>query len=142
MAWSERLETAVVGITGLTTSDQGGTPEPGRPPNRRDCPPHPITAVVVRPWPGRDDGPGGNTGSLTPAPVNKPLPPFDADADRRLLETCDIKERKPQGSVPPPPQNTARAVHGPVLFTLRRFAWGTASRGPWAQEATGRAPVG
>ena len=35
-AWSERLETEVVGITGLTTDDQDGTPEHGRQYHRRD----------------------------------------------------------------------------------------------------------
>jgi hypothetical protein len=49
----------VVGITGLTTDDQDGTPEHGRYHNRRDFQPHAINAVVVRTWHGRDDGPRG-----------------------------------------------------------------------------------
>jgi hypothetical protein len=53
-ARTERLETAVVGITGLTSYEQYGTPEHGRHHNRRDCQPHPINAVVVRPWHSRD----------------------------------------------------------------------------------------
>ena len=51
-ASTERLETEVVGITGLTTYDQYGTPEHGRQHNRRDFQPHPINAVVVRQWQG------------------------------------------------------------------------------------------
>jgi hypothetical protein len=141
-AWSERLETEVVGLTGLTTEDQDGTPEHGRHHHRRDLHPHPINAVVVRQWHGRDDGPGGNTVFLTNAPVDKPLQPFDDDDDRRLIEHCYIKERQPQGSVKPPPQNTARAVPVHVLFTLLLFALGTADRWPCEQEATGREPVG
>ena len=58
-AWTERLETEVVGITGLTTYDQYGTPEHGRHHNRRDFQPNPINAVVVRKWHGRDVWPGG-----------------------------------------------------------------------------------
>jgi hypothetical protein len=57
-AWTERLETAVVGITGLTTYDQYGTVEQGRYHNRRDFQANPINAVVVRQWDGRDYGQG------------------------------------------------------------------------------------
>jgi hypothetical protein len=31
---------------------------------------------------------------LTDAPVDKPLPPFDDDAERSLIENCWIKEAK------------------------------------------------
>jgi hypothetical protein len=51
-AWTERQETEVAGIVGLTTDDQYGTPEHGRPHNRRDFQPNPINAVVVRQWNG------------------------------------------------------------------------------------------
>ena len=63
----------MVGITGLTTYDQYGTPEHGRQHHRRDFQPHPINAVVVRQWHGRDYGPGGQTVFLTNASVAKPL---------------------------------------------------------------------
>jgi hypothetical protein len=53
-AWTERRETEVVGITGLTTDDQYGTPEHGRHRNRRDFEPNPIHAVVVRTWNGHE----------------------------------------------------------------------------------------
>jgi len=53
-AWTERRETEVVGSTGLTTDDQDGTPEHGRQHHRRDCDAHPIQAVVVRRWQGKD----------------------------------------------------------------------------------------
>jgi hypothetical protein len=58
-ARTEGLETEVVGITGLTTYAPYGTPAPGHHAHRRDFQPHAINAVVVRQWPGRDDGPGG-----------------------------------------------------------------------------------
>jgi hypothetical protein len=47
-AWTERLATEGVGMAGLTTDDQYGTPEHGRHSNRRDFQPNPINAVVVR----------------------------------------------------------------------------------------------
>ena len=71
-AWSERLETEFVGITGLTADDQDGTPEHGRHHNRRDFHPNPINAVVVRQWCGRDYGPGGKPVFLTKAPWTGP----------------------------------------------------------------------
>jgi hypothetical protein len=71
-AWSERLETAVVGIAALTPDDPYGTPEHGCHHHRRDFQPNPSNAVVVRQWHGRDVGPGGKTVFLTNAPVQKP----------------------------------------------------------------------
>jgi hypothetical protein len=53
-AWSARLETEGVGITGLTTDDHEGPPEQACHANRRDFQANPLTAVVVRPWPGKD----------------------------------------------------------------------------------------
>jgi hypothetical protein len=53
-AWTERLETEVVGSTGRTTDDQYGTSEHGRHHHRRDFQPNPINAVVVRKWHNRD----------------------------------------------------------------------------------------
>jgi hypothetical protein len=84
--------------------------EPGRYASRRDFAANPLNAVVVRQWHGRDDGPGGKTVFLTKASVEKPLQPFEAEAERRLIEHCWIKEAKPQWALGHPPQNTARAV--------------------------------
>jgi hypothetical protein len=105
--WSERLETEVVGITGLTTDDPYGTPEHGRHHNRREFVPNPIHAVVVRKWNHRGDGPGGKTVFLTNASVRQPLQAFDDDDDRSLIENCCIKESKQQWDLGHPPQKTA-----------------------------------
>jgi hypothetical protein len=141
-AWTERLETAVVGITGLTTYDQYGTPEHGRAHNRRDFQPNLINAVVVRKWNRHEYGPAGNTGFLTNASVQQPLRPFDDYDDRSLIENCCIKERKPQWSLQHPPQKTARAVRVHVMFTLLMFALATAYRWQCEPEDTGGEPVG
>jgi hypothetical protein len=141
-AGTERLETEVVGITGLTTDDQYGTAEHGRHHTRRDVHPNPINAVVVRQWHGRDDGPGGKTVFLTNATVEHPLPPCDDDDDRRLIEHGGIKASKPPWSVKHPPQKTARAVRIHMLLTLLMFALATASRLPCAQADMGHEPVG
>jgi hypothetical protein len=127
-AWTERLETEVVGITGLTTYDQYGTPEHGRHHNRRDFEANPIHAVVVRQWNGKDYGPGGKTAFLTNALVQQPLHPFDDDDDRSLIENCWIKEAKQQWDLGHPPQKTGRAVRVHVMFTFLMFALATAYR--------------
>ena len=131
-----------MGIAGLTTYDQYGTPEHGRHSNRRDFQPNPINAVVVRKWRNRDYGPGGKTVFLTNAPVDRPLQPFDDYDDRSLIENCYIKESKQQWSLKHPPQKTARAVRVHVMFTLLMFALATAYRLQCEQEETGGEPVG
>jgi Transposase DDE domain len=141
-AWTERLETEVVGITGLTTYEQYGTEEHGRQHNRRHFAPNPINAVVVRQWNGRDYGPGGKTVFLTNASVQQPLQPFDDYDDRSLIENCCIKEAKQQWDLKHPPQKTARAVRVHVLFTLLLFALATAYRRQCEQQALGGEPVG
>jgi hypothetical protein len=141
-AWTERQETAVVGITGLTTYDQYGTPEHGRQANRRDFEPNVINAVVVRKGRGKDYGPGGKTVFLTNASVQQPLQPFDDYDERRLIENCCIKAAKQQWELGHPPQKTARAVRVHVVFTLLMFALATAYRLQCEQEATGNEPVG
>jgi Transposase DDE domain len=141
-AWTERLETEVVGITGLTTYDQYGTPEHGRAHNRRDFQPNLINAVVVRKWNGHEYGLAGKTVFLTNASVQQPLRPFDDDDDRSLIENCCIKESKQQWSLQHPPQKTARAVRVHVMFTLLMFALATAYRWQCEQEDTGGEPVG
>jgi Transposase DDE domain len=127
-ASTERLETEVVGITGLTTYDQYGTPEHGRHHYRRDFEPNPINAVVVRQWHGKDYGPSGKTVFLTNASVEEPLRPFDDYDDRSLIENCCIKEAKQQWDLGHPPQKTGRAIRVHVVFTLLMFALATAYR--------------
>jgi Transposase DDE domain len=141
-AWTERQETEVVGIEGLTTYDQYGTPEHGRHRNRRDFQANPINAVVVRKWRGKDYGPGGKTVFVTNAPVAKPLQPFDDYDDRSLIENCCIKEAKQQWELGHPPQKTERAVQVHVLFTFLMFALATAYRLQCAQAELRAEPVG
>jgi hypothetical protein len=140
--WTERQETEVVGIEGLTTDDQYGTPEHGRHRHRRDFQANPINAVVVRKWRGKDDGPGGKTVFVTNAPVAKPLQPFDDDDDRSLIENCCIKEAKQQWELGHPPQKTERAVQVHVLFTFLMFALATAYRLQCEQAELRAEPVG
>jgi hypothetical protein len=141
-ARTERLETEVVGITGLTTYDQYGTPEHERQANRRAFRANPINAVVVRQWKGKDYGPGGKTVFLTNAPVEKPLPVFDDYDDRSLIENCCIKETKQQWELGHPQQKTECAVRVHVVCTLLMFALATAYRLQCEREAMGGEPIG
>jgi hypothetical protein len=54
-AWSERLDTEVLGVIGLTTDDQYGSPEHAHQANRRDvqAKPHPCGGGASMAWPGR-----------------------------------------------------------------------------------------
>jgi len=142
MAGTARLETEVVGITGLTTYDQYGTPEHASHANRRDFRANPINAVVVRKWQGKDDGPGGKTVLVTNASVDQPLRPFADDDDRSLIENCCLKEAKQPWDLKHPPQKTDRAVRVHVRFTRLMFALATAYRLECEREATGGEPVG
>jgi hypothetical protein len=141
-ARTERLETEVVGITGLATDDHYGSLEHGRQQQRRDFQPNPINAVVVRKWRGKDYGPGGKTVFLTKASVTKPLQPFADDDERSLIENCGSKEAKQQWDLGHPPQKTDRAMRVPGMFTLLRFALATADRLQCEREARGGQPVG
>jgi hypothetical protein len=141
-AWTERLETAVVGMTGRTPEAQEGTAAHGRQAHRRDVPPHGLTAVGVRTWQGREYGPGGKPVFLTNAAVQPPLQPFDDDDARRLIEPCGLKEAKPPWARAHPPQHNERAVRGPVLLTRLLCALATADRWRCAPEAVGGEPVG
>ncbi len=141
-AWTERLETEVVGIEGLTTYDQYGTEEHARRRNRKAFQGNPINAVVVRKWNNRDYGPGGKTVFLTNEAVDKPLKPFDDYDDRSLIENCCIKEGKQAWHLKHPPQKTERAVQVHVLFTLVMFALVTAYRRLTERGAVGDEPVG
>src|SRR5919109_77694 len=141
-AWTARQETEVVGVTALTTYDQYGVPDHAPQANRRDFQAHPINAVVVRTWHGKDYGPGGKTVFLTNASVQKPLQVFDDYDDRSLIENCCIKEAKQQWDLGHPPQKTERAVRVHVLLTLLMFALATAYRLQCEREATGGESVG
>lgn len=125
-AWTERLETEVVGIEGLTTYDQYGTEEHARRRNRKAFQGNPINAVVVRKWNNRDYGPGGKTVFLTNLAVKELLKPFDNYDDRSLIQNCCIKAGKQAWTLKHPPQKTERAVQVHVLFTLVLFALATA----------------
>jgi hypothetical protein len=135
-ASTERLETEVMGITGLTTDHQYGMSEHGCHHNRRDFQPNPINAVVVRQWNGREYGPAGKTVFLTNASVQQPLRPFDDYDDRSRIENCCTKESKQQWILKHPPQKTARAVRMHVMFTLLMFALATAYRWQFEQADT------
>jgi hypothetical protein len=72
-AWTERLETEVVGMMGLTTSDQYGTPAHARQATRRDFQAHPLNAVVVPPVAGQGRRAGREHGVPDQCPGSQAL---------------------------------------------------------------------
>ena len=98
--------------------------------------------MVVRPWDGRDSGPGGKTIWLTNAPVEKPLQPFDDDDDRGLIEHGYVKITKQPWDLSHPPQQNECAVSVHVALTLLLLVWAMAYRLPCEREAIGAEAVG
>jgi hypothetical protein len=141
-AWTERLATEAVGITGLTPAAPYGTPAQTRHATRRNCQAPPSQAVVVRQWQGTDDGPGGKPVCLTNASVATPLQPCDAEDERRLIAHCCSKAAQQQGDLGHPPPTNARAVRVHVMCPLLRGALATAYRLQGERDATGGEPVG
>jgi hypothetical protein len=70
------------------------------------------------------------------------LQPFDDADERRLLEPGCLTASKQPWSVTPPPQNTARAVRVPVMFTWLLFAVATAYRRQGEPGEVGAEPLG
>jgi hypothetical protein len=141
-AWTERLETEVVGIAGWTTSDQYGSPAQVRYRHRKTCQGQTITVVVVRQWNHGDSGPGGKTVFRTNEAIDKPLQPFPASDDHRRIEHCGIKGRKQAWNPKPPPPKTEAGVQVPVCFTLVVCALATAYRWQTERAAIGEESVG
>ena len=134
-----RLDTAVVGLTAVTTSAQYGPEEHAQHQYHQDFAGDPLHAVVGRTWHKRDEGPGGTGVLLTNEVVAKPWNIFDTDDDRRRMEHCGIKERQHAWHLQPPPKKRARAVQGHVCFPLALCALATAYRVRAAPAAGGRA---
>jgi hypothetical protein len=129
-AWAERLATAVVEMTGLTTYAQYGTPAHWHHRTRRDFQPNSLYAVVVRKGYHREYRPAGKMVFLPNAVVAKPRQPFANDDDRSLIAKCGIRASQPPWSLTHTPQRTARAVRGPVMFTELLCALATALAAP------------
>jgi len=140
--WTERLETEVVGMAGLTTDDQYGPDEHARQRHRQPFQGHPRNAVGVWKRHKRADGPGGKVVLLTNELVDTPGDAFDAYDDRSLIEHCGMKESQQAWHLKHPPQKTERAVQGHVCFTLAMCVRTTASRLRAEHPAVGDEPVG
>ena len=123
----ERVVTAVVGIDGLTTYDQYGTPEHTKTRNRKDFAGNPINAVVVSRWENRTFAKGG-TVYLTNGPVDNPFAPFDDYDWRSVIENGLFREAKHPWHLKNSPQKNEAGVVVHVFFTLMVMALTTAYR--------------
>lgn len=116
------LETKVVGIAGLTTYAQYGEPGWQRQENMKEGKFHPINAVVVLKWKGRDYGPHGGPVYLTNMSVKKPFEPFDRYDERSLIENGLFKEGKRPWNLKCFPTRSEHGVKLHVFFTLSIMA--------------------
>lgn len=123
----ETLVTEVVGIAGLTSYDQYGTPEHTKTRNRKDFAGNPINAVIVRRWENRTFATGG-TVYLTNGPVDNPFAPFDDYDWRSVIENGLFREAKQPWHLEHSPQKNEAGVVVHVFFTLMVMALTTAYR--------------
>ena len=80
--WEETKEVKVLGVRGLLSYDQFGEEGHKRRKGRKDFQAHPINAVMVVRWEGREYEPGEEKVFLTILPVCRPL---------RVLEQYDLR---------------------------------------------------
>jgi len=121
---TEELVTRVIGVKGLTTYDQYGTPEHTRQRNRKDFQGNPINAVVVDLWENEPSGPV----YLTNASVEHPLGAFNDYDDRSTVENGLWREAKQAWDFQHYPQRNEAGVVVHVFFTLVVMALATAYR--------------
>jgi Transposase DDE domain len=126
-AWTEKLTTGLVGITGLTTYDDFADPAEAVHRHRTNYTPQPLNAVVVRMWDNRED-PHGGTVYLTNGPVADPFVVFDEYAWRSVIENGIFKEGKHPWHLTHFPQKTEAAVIVHCFFTVLVMALCTAFR--------------
>lgn len=122
------LETELVGVVGLTTYAQYGDENWCLQGNKKRGRYHPINAVVVKKWRGKDFGEKGRTVYLTDLPVRNPFLAFDHYDERSRIENCLFKEGKGGWHLDHFPAKTRQAVSVHVLFTLIVFALTNAYR--------------
>lgn len=131
--WVETLETAVVGIKGLTTYDQYGPPGFEKDAYKKSFRPHKINAIVVVKWDGKDYGRDNWVVYLTNMRVHKPLKVFDEYDERSIIENCLFKESKSGWHIAHSPQKTEAAITVHMFFTLMVFALTNAYR-EWCRK--------
>jgi hypothetical protein len=134
-ATQQRLRTALVGLSALTSYDSYAEAEQTKSAQRRDYSGQPINAVVVRRCENRVPK-GGGTVYLTNGEVSDPFSIFDTYDWRSVIENGIFKEGKHPWQLWRFPKRTEAAVVVHCFFTLLVMGLCTAFRLWQARVAT------
>ncbi len=111
-------EMKVMGVRGLLSYDQFGEEEHRRRKGRKDFKAHPINAVMVLRWDGRDYEPGKEKVFLTNLSVSRPMKIIEQYDLRSEIENQGFRELKQGYHLLKYPQKTEAAVRAHAVLTL------------------------
>jgi hypothetical protein len=111
-------EMKVTGVRGLLSYDQFGEEEHRRRKGRKDFKAHPINAVMVLRWDGRDYEPGKEKVFLTNLSVSRPIKIIEQYDLRSEIENQGFRELKQGYHLLKYPQKTEAAVRAHAVLTL------------------------
>jgi len=108
----------VMGVKGLLSYDQFGEEEHRRRKGRKDFKAHPINAVMVLRWDGKDYAPGKEKVFLTNLSVSRPMKIIEQYDLRSEIENQGFRELKQGYHLLKYPQKTGAAVEAHAVLTL------------------------
>jgi len=111
-------EMKVMGVRGLLSYDQFGEEEHRRRKGRKGFKAHPINAVMVLRWDGRDYEPGKEKVFLTNLSVSRPIKIIEQYDLRSEIENQGFRELKQGYHLLKYPQKTEAAVRAHAVLTL------------------------
>jgi hypothetical protein len=114
----QRKKMKVMGVKGLLSYDQFGEEQHRRRKGRKDFKAHPINAVMVLRWDGKDYQPGEEKVFLTNLSVSRPMKIIEQYDLRSEIENQGFRELKQGYHLLKYPQKTEAAVRAHVVLTL------------------------
>lgn len=123
-----KVETEIVGVSGITLLDSYGPLGQSRSANRKDFEAEPLNAIVVKKWKDKEPRKGKPAVFMTDLPVTDPFVGYDLYDDRSLIENCLWREEKQRWYLKNPPKRTEEGVTIHTLLTMTVFSLATAFR--------------
>jgi hypothetical protein len=108
----------VMGVKGLLSYDQFGEEQHRRRKGRKDFKAHPINAVMVLRWDGKDYEPGKEKVFLTNLSISRPMKIIEQYDLRSEIENQGFRELKQGYHLLKYPQKTEAAVRAHAVLTL------------------------
>lgn len=134
----ESRKTVVMGLVGLLTYDQYGEEGEVEKKNSKKFQPHPINALMVLCWKGKEYKAGQEKVFLSSLPVTSPLQVINYYDDRSLIENIGFRELKQGWNLKSYPKKREDAVRNHVLLTVTIFNLCNAFRTEQGQDLTER----